>query len=297
MQAHVRVVLDQRVVQRGRLDLAAGEADDQDPALERDALGGPGVRVAADRVVDHVGAAALGDLLDHLDEVLGGPVDHHVRAQEAGHLGLLAAAGHADDPGAGRLAQLDRAAADAARGGVHEQGLAGRQPGAPVQPEPPGLVRDEEGGCLGVVQAVRGGQRGGRVHQRQLGEGAAGSAAHWAADEPVAGRDPGHPRAGRHDLAAQLDARGERQRRADLVAAAAHEHVGEVRRGAEHPHQYLAGPWHRVGDLGQRQHVPRLAQLGYLPSPHAIPRSTSSIRCCIRFIPRSHLSVSPARSW
>src|SRR2546430_13236893 len=33
-----------RSVQRGRLDLAAGEADDQDPALERDALGGPRVR-------------------------------------------------------------------------------------------------------------------------------------------------------------------------------------------------------------------------------------------------------------
>jgi hypothetical protein len=89
----------------------------------------------------------------------------------------------------GRLAQLDRAAADAARGRVHQQGLAGRQPGPPVQPEPPGLVRDEERARLGVVQAGRGGQRAGRVHQRQLGEGAADR----AADEPVAGRDPGHP--------------------------------------------------------------------------------------------------------
>ena len=75
VQPHDRVVLDQRVVQRGRRDLPAGEAYDQDPALERDALGGPGVRLAAHRVVDHVGAAPAGDLLDHLDEVLAAPVD------------------------------------------------------------------------------------------------------------------------------------------------------------------------------------------------------------------------------
>ena len=115
------------------------------------------------------------------------------------------------------------------------------------------------------------------------------------ADEPVARRDPGHPRARRHDLAAQLDARDVRQRRADLVEAAAHEHVGEVRRGSEHPHQHLAGAGFGVGDLGQRQHVTRLAQLAHLPRLHALPRSTSSIRCCIRFIPRSHRSGLLAR--
>ena len=97
------------------------------------------------------------------------------------------------------------------------------------------------------------------------------------------------------DLAAQLDARGERQRRADLVLPRHISTSGKFAAAPEHPHQHLPGPGFRVGHLGQRQHVARLAQLAHLPGPHAASL-TSSIRCCIRFIPRSHLSVSLARS-
>jgi DHA2 family methylenomycin A resistance protein-like MFS transporter len=290
VQAHDRVVLDQHVVQRGGGDRAAGEADHQDPALERDALGRSRVGLAAHGVVDNVGAAASGHLLDDLDEVLPVPVHHHVRAQGARGLRLPLAADHADDPGPGRLAELDRAAAHPAGRGVHEQRLARRQPGPPVQAEPAGLVGDEERGGLRVIEAFRRGHDARGVHERELGEGAGRQ--RRAADHPVSGREPGHLGADRQDLAAQLDARGERQRRAHLVAAAAHEHVGEIGRGRAHPDQHLAGPGPRVGELGQRQNVARLAEPGYLPGLHW----TSSIRCCKRFIPRSHRSVSLARS-
>ena len=62
-------------------------------------------------------------------------------------------------------------------------------------------------------------------------------------------------------------------------------------RGA-HPDQHLPRPQLGLGDLSQSQHVARLAKLVYLPRPHS---PASSIRCCMRFIPRSHLSVSSAR--
>src|SRR5262249_31386700 len=80
-----RVVLHQRVVQRGRRDVPAGEADDQDPALERDALGGPPEGLPAHRVVNDVGTAPVGDFLDDRHEVLAVPVHDHVRAEFPRH--------------------------------------------------------------------------------------------------------------------------------------------------------------------------------------------------------------------
>ena len=74
---------------------SAREPDDYDASLEGDALGRPVVGVAADRVVDHVGAAALGGVLHDLDEVLGVPVHHDVGAQLTREPGLVRAADHA----------------------------------------------------------------------------------------------------------------------------------------------------------------------------------------------------------
>ena len=239
VQADDRVVLHERVVQRGRRDVAAGEADDQDPAFERDALGGLAERVAAHRVVHDVRAASAGDVLDDRDEVLTVPVHDHVRAEFPRRRRLLRAAGHADDPCPGGLAQLDGAAADAARRRVHEQRLAGGQPRPAVQPEPPGLVGDEERRRLGVVEPRGRGHRARRVHEGVLGERPVRQ--HGPADDPVSGGEARHVRSGRHDLPAQLDAGAERQRRADLVGAKAQQRVGEVRRGREHPHQELPG--------------------------------------------------------
>ena len=88
MQAEDRVVLDEGVVEGGARDRTAREADDHDPALEGDDLGGLGVGLAADGVVDHVRAASAGRLLDGTDDVLGAPVDDDVTAQLARHGGF-----------------------------------------------------------------------------------------------------------------------------------------------------------------------------------------------------------------
>jgi hypothetical protein len=114
-----------------------------------------------------------------------------------------------------------------------------------VQPEPPGLVRDEERCRFVVIQRCGRGERARRVHDGVLGERPVRQ--RRPADHPVANAKPRYVSADLDDLAAQLDARGERQRRADLVAATAQQHVGEVRRRREHAHQELA----RAG-LGKR---------------------------------------------
>ena len=84
VQADDAVVLDQQVVGRRLGDAAAGEPDDDEPALEGDALARLVEDVAADRVVDDVGAVPAGDLLDDRDEVLGRVVDDVVGAELRG---------------------------------------------------------------------------------------------------------------------------------------------------------------------------------------------------------------------
>jgi len=110
--------------------------------------------------------------------------------------------------------------------------------------------------------------------------------------KPFARARPGHPRARRDDLAAQLAPWGT-ARAAGPGSAAEHEHVGEVRLGAEHPHQHLALTGPTGSGPRPASHVPRLASSAPA-KPHAIPRSTSSIRCCIRFIPRAPVGCWPA---
>ena len=79
---------------------------------------------AADRVVDHVDAAAIGERLDALAQILGGVVDGVVGAVAAAHGELVVARCAGDDARAERLADLDRRQADAARGAEHQQRLA-----------------------------------------------------------------------------------------------------------------------------------------------------------------------------
>src|SRR5271166_2698142 len=112
VQAHDGVVLDQGVVERRGRHAAAGEADDQDAALERNALGGAVVGVAADWVVDDVGAAPAGDVVNHRDEILRAPVHDHIGTERPGGPGLLLAADHTDNVRPGRLAELHRGTSD-----------------------------------------------------------------------------------------------------------------------------------------------------------------------------------------
>ena len=239
VQAQDRVVLHQRVVEGRGGDGAAGEADDDDPALEGDALDGLGVRVAAHRVVDHIRAAAAGGLLHGGDDVVTAPVEDHVAAQCAGDAGLVLAADDADDLRARGLAELYGGAADAPCRGVHEQGLARLETGPAVQSEPAGLVADVQRRGLGVVQGLGGRAHRRRVDDRELGEPAVGQRRLGQHPRPdLAGRALPH---GEH-LAADLHAGGERQRRPHLVLAAAQQGVGEVDVGGPHPQQQLPGP-------------------------------------------------------
>ena len=84
VQAEDRVVLDERVVEARLGHPSAGEADDDDPPLEGDALGARGVRRAAHRVVDDVRAVPLGGPREFLGEVLLAVIDHDVGAELAG---------------------------------------------------------------------------------------------------------------------------------------------------------------------------------------------------------------------
>src|ERR1035437_9428539 len=170
VQSDDRVVLDQRVVERGRLDLPSREADHQDSAFKSYALGRALVGVSTNRVIHHVGTMAAGDVLDHRNEVLRMPVHDDVSAQFPRHLSLFGPSYHADRVGAGRLAELDRGTTDPARSGVHEQGLTWLQVRAAVQSEPSGLVADVESSRLRIVEPVR--SREGRcgVHERELRE-------------------------------------------------------------------------------------------------------------------------------
>ena len=103
-----------------------------------------------------------------------------------------------------------------------------------MQAEPPGLVADEEPTGLRVVEPRGSGKAGPRPHDGLLGEPAVGQ--HRPADDPVTDRETLNAGTDLDDLAAQLDAGGERQVRAHLVEPVAHQGVGEVGSGREDSH-------------------------------------------------------------
>jgi hypothetical protein len=84
--------------------------------------------LAADRVEDDVGAAAVGQLARALDEVLGGVVDPAVETELLEALELLVAGRGRDHGGTGLLGELDRGHPDAAPARVNQ----GRLPGLEV---------------------------------------------------------------------------------------------------------------------------------------------------------------------
>ena len=232
VQADDAVVLDQQVVGRRLGDPAAGEADDDDPALERDALAGLVEDVAADRVVDDVGTVPAGHLLDDRDEVLGRVVDDVVGAELAAHLGLAGAAGRGDHLRAGGL------------------GRAG-SPRCPLPRRRRARAPSRRPGCSrgGAARRSRSG-RSGRARRpsrrsapRAPGRRRSASMSAYSAKAPgPAGRRPDDPLAGLHDLPAQLEAGRVRQRRLLLVEPLSHEDVGEVQCRRPHLDQHLARP-------------------------------------------------------
>ena len=271
VHADHRIVLDEDVVGAGLGEAAAGEPDDQDATFERDALRRPVVRVTTDRVVDHVGATTVGELLHRVDEVTGAVVDHDFRAEIPAHLHLLRATGRRDDPRTGGEPQLDRGRTDTARAGMDEQRLAGLQVRPPMERDMTGLVRHVERRRGGVTERV-----GYREHHRlrrdrPLGEPTVTE--RGDRDHASAERRRVHAVAEADHRPADFGPGRERQRRLHLVLAAAHQDVGEVQRRRGHLHEHLVVAWHRLVDVVESQHRLRLPQLVHSPCLHPPERT------------------------
>src|SRR6266581_283755 len=212
----------------GRL-AAAEESDDDDAAVVGEAFQLAVDVVAPDHVEDHIDPLAAGRFLHRRSEVLGlvvyGAVGAELRARRA----LLGAACRCKHGVAESLHHLDRGDADAGGSSLHEEGLAGLQPGAVEDVAPHG----EEG-----LGQRRGFERRHALRNRQalrsrrravFGVAAAlHERGHRVADAPFL-----------HAFAERGDAAGELQTR----------DVGGARR-----HRIVAGALHRVGavDAGGR---------------------------------------------
>ncbi len=237
-------VLDQQQVGGHLRHLAAGKADGEDAAL------GPGgaqrlqQAVAADRIIDHIGAA---EAAHRLAQIFGVAVDQVVGAGGAGHGELFRPARAGDDSGAHQLADLDRGQPDPAGRAEHQKRLAGVQAGAVGKCDMAGRIGDLKGGGLGE------GHRIGQGHAARGGKAAGlGQAALSGEDrDPGAGGGPGHAGAELGDGSGHLHPEGEGEGGAFLIAALQHQEVGEVQPagGNRQPHLVRSGA--RIGHLSQ----------------------------------------------
>ena len=120
VQAADRDVLDQQQVGRDLLNGAPGETHRHNTALWRDAAQGLFKHLAAHRVINRIGAPAVGDL-QHL--VAEGPVavvDAMVRAVGLDDSKFFGRSGGGDHSGAEDLADLDRGYANPTRPAVDQ---------------------------------------------------------------------------------------------------------------------------------------------------------------------------------
>ena len=107
------------------LDLAAPhQRDKAEAALMRQKIELTRDVIAADHVEDRIDAAAVGEVLADLHEILRAIVDRDVGAEiEAGAAFLIGACG-SQDLGTERLGELDRSDTDAARPALHQKHFA-----------------------------------------------------------------------------------------------------------------------------------------------------------------------------
>ena len=136
VQADDAEVLDERDAGLDVLDLAAREADEDEPAFEGDGLLRGAVGVAADRVEDDVDPATAGGLQRDRHQVFGAAVDDDLGAQPARQLAFLGVADDGDHPRARGGGQLHRGGSDSPGCGGHQHGLARFQFGTAVQARP-----------------------------------------------------------------------------------------------------------------------------------------------------------------
>lgn len=107
--------------------------------------------VAADDVEHHIHLADV-------PQIVGVQVEERLRAEAERDITVVGSAG-ADDAGAHLSRELDGDRADAARGAVNEDGLAGREVGVVEQALPGGQSGNGQRGGYGVVDVGREGAR------------------------------------------------------------------------------------------------------------------------------------------
>ena len=207
-------------------EAAAGETDDEDATLERDALRRTVVGVTTDRVIDHVRAPTAGELLDRVDEVTGPVVDHQLSSEVPTHLDLLRSSGRRDHACACGQAELDRSGPHSPSSRVHKQRFSGLKIRPPMQRHVPGLVGHVQGRRRRVGERVRNREDGRDRRDRPLGE--TSDSELWNRDHAPAQQARVRTLAECDDRAGDFGSRRERQRRFHLVLTATHEDVGEV---------------------------------------------------------------------
>ena len=125
--AHDGAALKQGQIQGYRRDGTAGKTDDQIAAVPGHAADRRLGVVAADRVVDHIHAAAPGERFNRCFQILLAVVDGLIGAEFPAHGQFLGRTGRRDHPGAHMPAQFHRRRADATGRAEHQQRLAGAQ--------------------------------------------------------------------------------------------------------------------------------------------------------------------------
>ena len=220
--------LYQWIIRRNLRNLAAGKADDNDPALEIDTTKRRLERVAADRVVDDVGPTRVFE--DFLADIFVRIIDPVIGPVGLGEIDFLVCARGGDNGGAHRLAELHRRQADAARGTMHQQDLARFKMRAIGQRHMTCPVRHRERRSGRPIHIVRDRGQVGRRYICFFRKSAVADRPH----DPVANLNVINSVADSDHFTRRLHAGTERQVRFFLIFASYHQRVAEIHAGGMH---------------------------------------------------------------
>ncbi len=244
-------VLDQQQVGRSLGDASGREADHQQPAAPGDRAHGGVEDIAADGIVDHIRPAPVRERPDALANVLAPVVDAVIRAVLARDRHLFRAAGRGDNGGAHGLADLDRGKPDAACRAMHQQGFAGLQIAAMVEPDMARAIGHGEAGGGDEIHAFRQAVHMHGGHADLLAKGAVIHDRHDAlADFKALHAGPESV-----DAACALETGAEGKGGARLVLAGRHEGVREIDPDGGGAHPDLAGTRRVRRDVFDRERI------------------------------------------
>jgi hypothetical protein len=237
--ANHRDILDQDQIGGHRLDAPRGKTDYQHARLPIDRAQCLLERVAADWVVDDIGALVPGQLAYAVADALAAVIDELVGAARLRDRELVSASGRGDDARAECLADFDRRQADSAGRAQHQERFSRLQMAAMRQRKIRGAVRHRKRRGNHEIHRLGDRHHGSGVEHDLLGV-AATVAQHR--DHPLPDAQTRNPAAGFDHLPRGFEPRRERERRLHLVGPADHQAVGEIDPGGAHPDADLARP-------------------------------------------------------